>query len=94
MNLTIIDWLIMLVYFAFVLGIGVVLKRKVKTSGDFFLAGRAIPAWVGRTVLFAPIASTTRCWLHDAQTASQETPWRWRTSACENARSERRRGPS
>src|SRR5262245_60281967 len=46
MNLTIIDWVIMLVYFAFVLGIGVVLKRKVKTSGDFFLAGRAIPAWV------------------------------------------------
>src|SRR5881392_2127127 len=36
----------MLVYFAFVLGIGFMLKRKVKTSTDFFLAGRAIPAWV------------------------------------------------
>src|SRR5712692_8203072 len=36
----------MLVYFAFVLGIGFVLKRRVKTSTDFFLAGRAIPAWV------------------------------------------------
>src|SRR3989449_6692213 len=36
----------MLVYFAFVLGIGFVLKRKVKTSTDFFLAGRAIPAWI------------------------------------------------
>ena len=46
MNLTSIDWIIMLVYFAFVLGIGFVLKRKVKTSTDFFLAGRAIPAWV------------------------------------------------
>jgi SSS family solute:Na+ symporter len=46
MNLTIIDWLLMLVYFAFVLGIGFVLKRRVKTSSDFFLAGRAIPAWV------------------------------------------------
>ena len=46
MNLTSIDWIIMLVYFAFVLGIGFVLKRRVKTSTDFFLAGRAIPAWV------------------------------------------------
>ncbi len=46
MNLTAIDWLIMLVYFAFVLGIGVILKRYVKTSTDFFLAGRSIPAWI------------------------------------------------
>src|SRR5438552_12592419 len=36
----------MLVYFAFVLGIGFLLKRGVNTSTDFFLAGRAIPAWV------------------------------------------------
>jgi len=41
-----IDWTIMIVYFAFVLGIGAVLKRYVKTSTDFFLAGRSIPAWV------------------------------------------------
>ena len=46
MNLTYIDWLIMLVYFAFVLGIGFALKRYMRTSNDFFLAGRAIPAWV------------------------------------------------
>jgi SSS family solute:Na+ symporter len=45
-NLTIIDWLIMLVYFVFVLGIGVALKRYMRTSNDFFLAGRSIPAWV------------------------------------------------
>src|SRR5712672_1334396 len=36
----------MLVYFAFVLGIGAALKRYMKTSADFFLAGRSIPAWV------------------------------------------------
>src|SRR6266566_3089750 len=36
----------MLVYFVFVLGIGFLLRGKVKTSTDFFLAGRAIPAWV------------------------------------------------
>jgi SSS family solute:Na+ symporter len=45
-NLSYIDWLIMLVYFAFVLGIGFALKRYMRTSNDFFLAGRSIPAWV------------------------------------------------
>jgi solute:Na+ symporter, SSS family len=46
LNLTAIDWIIMLLYFAFVLGIGFVLKRSTKTSTDFFLAGRSIPAWI------------------------------------------------
>jgi solute:Na+ symporter, SSS family len=46
MGLTAIDWVIMAVYFAFVLGIGVALKRQMKTSTDFFLAGRSVPAWV------------------------------------------------
>jgi SSS family solute:Na+ symporter len=36
----------MFVYFAFVLGIGFMLKRYMRTSNDFFLAGRSIPAWV------------------------------------------------
>jgi solute:Na+ symporter, SSS family len=45
-GLTYIDWIIMLLYFASVLGIGAVLKRHVKTSTDFFLAGRSIPAWI------------------------------------------------
>jgi SSS family solute:Na+ symporter len=46
MQLTLIDWLIMAVYFLFVLGIGVALKRYMKTSSDFFLSGRSIPAWI------------------------------------------------
>ena len=46
MTLSPIDWLIMLVYFVFVLGIGFALKRYMRTSSDFFLAGRSIPAWV------------------------------------------------
>ncbi len=46
MHLTLIDWLIMLVYFGFVLGIGFALKRYMRTSNDFFLAGRSIPAWI------------------------------------------------
>jgi len=45
-DLTAIDWVIMSLYFAFVLGIGVFLKRFMKTSTDFFLAGRSLPAWV------------------------------------------------
>jgi SSS family solute:Na+ symporter len=46
MGLTSIDWTIMAVYFVFVLGIGATLNRYMKTSVDFFQAGRAIPAWV------------------------------------------------
>jgi SSS family solute:Na+ symporter len=41
-----IDGAILVTYFAFVLGIGVVLKRYMQTSSDFFLSGRHIPAWV------------------------------------------------
>ena len=46
MHLSIVDWAIMLVYFVFVLGIGFALKRYMRTSTDFFMAGRSIPAWV------------------------------------------------
>ena len=41
-----VDWLIMLLYFVFVLGIGFAHKRYMKTSKDFFQAGRALPAWI------------------------------------------------
>src|SRR3954454_22299716 len=46
MKLNVIDWIIMLVYFTFVLGVGWTLKRYAKTSSDFFLSGRSIPAWI------------------------------------------------
>ena len=46
MSLTWLDWLLMLVYFAFVLGVGVALKKRTTTSAAFLQAGRAIPAWV------------------------------------------------
>jgi SSS family solute:Na+ symporter len=45
-QLGLIDYLILSVYFVFVLGIGWVLKRYMRTSTDFFLSGRAIPAWI------------------------------------------------
>src|SRR6185295_4156161 len=46
MTLTWLDWLLMFVYFAFVIGVGFALKKKTTTSAAFFQAGRAIPAWV------------------------------------------------
>src|SRR5438876_2958851 len=45
-HLGVIDYVILAIYFAFVLGIGWALRRYVKTSSDFFLSGRAIPAWI------------------------------------------------
>ncbi|HEY8311761.1 MAG TPA: sodium/solute symporter, partial [Gemmatimonadaceae bacterium] len=41
-----IDYALMGVYFAFVLGIGLLLRRSARTSTDFFLSGRSLPAWV------------------------------------------------
>jgi SSS family solute:Na+ symporter len=41
-----VDYLIVALYFAFVIGIGVMAKRSVSTSIDFFLSGRSLPAWV------------------------------------------------
>ncbi|QQS45968.1 MAG: sodium:solute symporter family protein [Acidobacteriota bacterium] len=41
-----IDYSVILIYFAFVLGIGFLLKKYMKTSTDFFLSGRSIPAWI------------------------------------------------
>ena len=45
-KLILIDYVIMAVYFVFVLGIGFALKRYMKSSTDYFLSGRSIPAWV------------------------------------------------
>ena len=41
-----VDYLILVLYFAVVLGIGVVARRQVSDSVDFFLSGRSLPAWV------------------------------------------------
>ena len=46
MHVGVVDYLIIAVYFVFVLTIGAVLKRKVRSSSDFLLAGRAIPLWI------------------------------------------------
>ena len=46
MKLAPVDYTILAVYFAFVLGIGWTLRKKMSTSGDFLLSGRSVPVWI------------------------------------------------
>ncbi len=41
-----VDYLVVGLYFAVVLGIGYLARRQVSDSVDFFLSGRSLPAWV------------------------------------------------
>jgi len=41
-----IDWVIIIIYFGFVLGIGLYLRKYTKSQEDFFLAGRKNSTWV------------------------------------------------
>src|SRR4051794_33268630 len=41
-----VDYVIIALYFAFVLGIGIAARRSISSSIDFFLSGRSLPAWV------------------------------------------------
>src|SRR5216683_4395431 len=40
------DYAILIIYVAFVVGIGFALRRYLKSSSDFLTSGRSIPAWV------------------------------------------------
>jgi SSS family solute:Na+ symporter len=46
LNLAPVDYFILSVYFAFVLGIGWLVKRKVTTSKDFLTSDRSVPVWI------------------------------------------------
>ena len=46
MNLQPIDYCIIAIYFLFVIGIGFLLKKKVKTGNDFLMSNRSIPLWI------------------------------------------------
>ncbi|UBQ01666.1 sodium:solute symporter family protein [Curtobacterium sp. TXMA1] len=41
-----VDYLMIIVYFAVVIGIGFTARKQVRTSMDFFLSGRSMPAWI------------------------------------------------
>ncbi|WP_055591402.1 sodium:solute symporter family protein [Peterkaempfera griseoplana] len=46
LHINTLDYAILALYFLVVLGIGFAARRSVRTSLDFFLSGRALPAWV------------------------------------------------
>jgi solute:Na+ symporter, SSS family len=46
LKLALVDYFILALYFAFVLGIGWRLRKKISTSGDFLTAGHSVPVWI------------------------------------------------
>ena len=46
MRLHLVDYLILALYFAFVVGIGWVLKKRISTSADFLTSSRSVPLWI------------------------------------------------
>jgi len=46
MKLQLIDYLVIIIYFLFVVTIGYVLKKKIKTGNDFLMSNRSIPLWI------------------------------------------------
>ncbi len=52
-NLSAVDWMIVLIYFFFVISIGLSLRQFISTRDDFLLAGRALPAWLCGLALVA-----------------------------------------
>jgi SSS family solute:Na+ symporter len=58
LSLSTVDLIVVVLYFAAVIGIGFYLKRFTKTGEDFFLAGREMTAWVaGLSFLAANLGS-------------------------------------
>src|SRR6476646_11048608 len=53
------DYTILAVYFVTVLGIGFAARRYIKTSLDYFLSGRSLPAWItGLAFVSADLGAT------------------------------------
>jgi SSS family solute:Na+ symporter len=46
LDLNLLDYVILVVYFSIVIGIGIAARRSIATTEDFFLSGRSLPAWV------------------------------------------------
>src|SRR3954453_21157237 len=46
LNTNALDFAILGIYFVVVLGVGFIAKRYIKTSLDYFLSGRSLPAWI------------------------------------------------
>ena len=46
MTLSLADYMVILVYFAFVIAVGFIIKKKIKSSNDFLSSNRSIPLWI------------------------------------------------
>ncbi|MBF0363272.1 MAG: sodium:solute symporter family protein [Oligoflexia bacterium] len=46
MKVTMLDYSIICIYFLFVIGIGFLIKKRIKNSNEFFMSGRSIPLWI------------------------------------------------
>ncbi|MHC3470663.1 sodium:solute symporter family protein [Streptomyces sp. 7R007] len=74
------DYTILGIYFAVVLGIGFAARRSVKTSLDFFLSGRSLPAWItGLAFISANLAATEILGMaaNSAQYGAYTVHWYW-----------------
>ena len=74
------DYAILAIYFAVVLGIGFAARRSVKTSLDFFLSGRSLPAWItGLAFISANLAATEILGMaaNSAQYGAYTVHWYW-----------------
>jgi SSS family solute:Na+ symporter len=74
------DYAILAIYFAVVLGIGFAARRSVKTSLDFFLSGRSLPAWVtGLAFVAANLGATEILGMaaNGAQYGAYTVHWYW-----------------
>ncbi len=46
MDLKVADYLIIILYFIFVIAVGFIIKKKIKSSNDFLASSRSIPLWI------------------------------------------------
>ncbi|TJZ42551.1 sodium/solute symporter [Streptomyces piniterrae] len=74
------DYTILAIYFIVVLGIGFAARRSVRTSLDFFLSGRSLPAWVtGLAFVAANLGATEILGMaaNGAQYGAYTVHWYW-----------------
>ncbi|KAB1986366.1 sodium:solute symporter family protein [Streptomyces triticiradicis] len=74
------DYTILGIYFAVVLGIGFAARRSVRTSLDFFLSGRSLPAWItGLAFISANLGATEILGMaaNSAQYGVYTVHWYW-----------------
>ena len=57
-GLTTPDLVVIVIYLAAMMGMGIAIARRQKSTTDFFLGGRSLPAWAVGISIFASLLST------------------------------------